>query len=855
MRLSTMKSGLVPLVALLALGAGLAGCSGDDGKDGTAGPAGGTGATGPAGPTGPTGTTGATGATGAGDYMAQVKTENCDYCHNSSAGLVRGGQGHQDVYNTYTDASKLVLDIVDVTSTLVPGTPNTYTVKLDFTVTKDSVPLIDPTKWSSKGFYTSQWDTATTQFINGQITLVQSDSSPSSTPNASAITCDSVTKICSTTTTQVPFDPKTQNGVVFAKVAQDPLNIESKPPGSTSRVTMYDNVGEDLVAYGAAAGYASAANVSGCESCHGVPYMKHGNIKAIVAGGPDFGSCKSCHNDDKVGDHEDWQFMVDAPFKWATAATPTADYSYKAKLMNDVHMSHAMEFAYPQTMANCVACHAGKLALVLDDSQFTAETCKSCHPRQYALQPGPGGTPKSYADPKRAPAMQDIWKENSVDTFSFHPVTMDSPCSTCHDGSAAPSFKQYHSGYNEVIYDPATGQKWGATKKASITSVTKTGDKLTIKLSATDAAMKPQVLISFYAYGTKDYLVACHTTDAAVAPAKPARYEYVVGTNLDADTANDNRLFTEVKTSVAGTWDVTADLAAYVPALSTGLASIPTLISSGKVSKVEVTLLPNLTVKVDGADLAVAAEGAHSAYTITKGDGALTAVPNYFSGTNAIVKEDSCNKCHDTLGTTFHNPSYGSDVQNCRNCHVPTSGGSHLEMQSRSIDSYAHAIHRFQWFDAGCPNGPNKPAEGTTPAVTNCSTDLTDPVVAARYSEHTRAMWPLFTLNACQGCHATGKFEKVLDTNSIPALLSAAYVNKTSTWKRGPQNAMVVGPADKACVSCHRAAAINADNTEALEDLNAHMVGQSYMIDNTSANPSTTSWVYRAIDKIMTALF
>jgi hypothetical protein len=327
------------------------------------------------------------------------------------------------------------------------------------------------------------------------------------------------------------------------------------------------------------------------------------------------------------------------------------------------------------------------------------------------------------------------------------------------------------------------------------------------------------------------------------------RYEYIVGTNLNTVTTDDNRLFTEVATGTPGTWDVTADLAAYVQPTATGLASIPTLISTGKVSKVEVALLPILAI--NGEE--VAAEGAHNAYTITSGDGALVAVPNYFSGTNAIVKEDSCNKCHDALGTTFHDPAYGSDTQNCRHCHVPTSGGSHLEMQSRSIDSYAHAIHRMQWFDPGCPNGPNNPS--ATPPVTGCSTDLTDPVVAARYAEHTRSMWPLFTLNACEGCHAAGKFEKVLDKNSLPALLSAAAVNKTSTWKRGPMNASVVGPADKACVSCHRTAAINADDTEALEDLNAHMVGQSYIIDNTSANPSTTSWIYRVIDKIMTALY
>ena len=30
-------------------------------------------------------------------------------------------------------------------------------------------------------------------------------------------------------------------------------------------------------------------------------------------------------------------------------------YAYKTTLMNDVHMSHAMEFPYPQSMSNCVS--------------------------------------------------------------------------------------------------------------------------------------------------------------------------------------------------------------------------------------------------------------------------------------------------------------------------------------------------------------------------------------------------------------------------------------------------------------------------------------------------------------------
>ena len=57
---------------------------------------------------------------------------------------------------------------------------------------------------------------------------------------------------------------------------------------------------------------------------------------------------------------------------------------------------------------------------------------------------------------------------------------------------------------------------------------------------------------------------------------------------------------------------------------------------------------------------------------------------------------DKCENCHAALATTFHEPSYGGSVTACRMCHITKSGGSHLEMQSRSLDSYVHAIHSIQ---------------------------------------------------------------------------------------------------------------------------------------------------------------
>src|SRR5512146_2504626 len=102
--------------------------------------------------------------------------------------------------------------------------------------------------------------------------------------------------------------------------------------------------------------YASAANASGCEKCHSTPYLKHGYIYGEVNGDPstDFYICKTCHLDNGNGGHFEWQLLVDNPplaadyLAGKVKLTPEqqAKYAYKTRLMNDVHMSHSMEFPY-----------------------------------------------------------------------------------------------------------------------------------------------------------------------------------------------------------------------------------------------------------------------------------------------------------------------------------------------------------------------------------------------------------------------------------------------------------------------------------------------------------------------------
>ena len=112
-----------------------------------------------------------------------------------------------------------------------------------------------------------------------------------------------------------------------------------------------------------------------------------------------------------------------------------------------------------------------------------------------------------------------------------------------------------------------------------------------------------------------------------------------------------------------------------------------------------------------------------------------------------------CNNCHDALATTFHSPDRGGNVVVCRLCHITKAAGSHLELQSRSIDSYAHAIHRFQDFDTG-------------------SIDFTDPVEAMHYTHHVESNFPTFGIEDCRACHNAGKFNVPDQAKSMPGVLS-----------------------------------------------------------------------------------
>jgi OmcA/MtrC family decaheme c-type cytochrome len=577
--------------------------------------------------------------------------------------------------------------------------------------------------------------------------------------------------------------------------------------------------------------------------------MKHGYRAATVEGIPDFAACKSCHYDDRKGGHEDWQWMVDDPLSWATNVKGDAEkalYAYTANVMNDTHMSHAMEFPYPMSMYNCASCHDGKLDRILADENFTATTCKSCHPVQgIDAWPSTVGDVEegTYAQDERAPPLEYLWAEGGVDTLHAALDLDANPeaCQNCHVANApalqASVFSEYHTGWDPRIHQ-ADGQKYANLYTASVDSVTIDGNLMTVAFSSNTPDIVPELTVSFYGYQTKDMLVSSHTRDA-----NAVRMEYVP----ESSGGNANALFTEAAGSGPGAWTVTLDMAAYAPV---NTDSIPDLILAGTVSKAEVAVAPELEV----GGIAVALDAVSE--TVNLGSGAF--VDNYFKGDNAIVSEEKCNVCHDQLAATFHSGSgRGGSIVVCRTCHVTTNGGSHLEMQSRSIDSYIHGVHSFQNFD------------------TDDTFESYDPVFSARYQQHISHVFPNFTINNCEACHVTVDADTAVtynvpnQANSMPGLLSPSYM--LNTWygidadglpfedpagrSIGTVPEVVTGPAVRACGGCHRARLINQDQAGELASFYGHGETFGTVVVNDS-NPAEEDLpadqvLYGVIDKIM----
>jgi OmcA/MtrC family decaheme c-type cytochrome len=508
--------------------------------------------------------------------------------------------------------------------------------------------------------------------------------------------------------------------------------------------------------------------------------------------------------------------------------------------MNDAHMSHAMEFPYPQSIANCSTCHEGKLTEVLDNSNFTAETCQSCHPIQgtdawpeYTDAMGTEHDEGKYFQPHRAPAFDYLWARD--ENLSFHDIEQFPDCVSCHGNGFAPPLIAYHDGYDPTIYDN-TGTKYADLYTVSIGQITRSGvngEFLTIDFTSSDAAIIPEVLVSMYGWDSKHFIIASHSRDgnpACVSRGTPGcRMEYTP----ESSGGSANPMFTEVSGSAPGAWSVTLDMSAF-QAVDTD--DILTLIASGEVKKVEVTLTPEL--ELGGVDVVLTA--VDKTFDFVAG----MPVDDYFKGANATVEIAKCNVCHDSLASSFHDGSGrgGDGIEVCKNCHATIFPGSHLEMASRSIESYVHSIHSFQDFDVGD------------------TFETFDPVLAKRYDQHTNHVFPNFTIRNCEACHKDGTYNVPDQSKSMPGVMSDSDV--VMTWYDieaglavedpsgrdiGFVPEYVSGPGSRACGGCHRARMINDDLAGDLASFNAHTEAFGTLIENDEDDVV----LYGVIDKIM----
>jgi OmcA/MtrC family decaheme c-type cytochrome len=630
-------------------------------------------------------------------------------------------------------------------------------------ITKDGMPFTDGlASLDQHSFYVQGYDAATRSFPNAM--------NKSLSYTTATVVSPGVYKL---TATGVSYAPESSNAFAYGYIAKDRLDTEI-----AGHYNLYDNMASAGLSFGNADEYDSYANVEGCQMCHGTPYRKHGYREAVVAGLPTFAACKACHMDDRAGGHPDWQQIVDDPVAWGNGEDASANpqYAYTRRIMNDVHMSHAMEFPYPQSMANCGAnCHKGNTDNIFADEFVSAETCKSCHPVQVR--------PEEYVDSHRAPSLGEIWEEAGV---GFHNIDLN--CSDCHSGEDFAAF--HNGGLNPAIYN-ANGERYADLYKAEITDLSYADGMIDVHFTAnTELMTAPLMLVSFYGYDTKHFLVSAHDRDAD----GNRLGEFRVG------GGDSNPRFTEASDSVQGNWHVMMDPSQFpddVPVLAQ--------IEEGVIKRAGISIQP--TVVIDG--VTVATDGVSS--TVNLVTGAME--DDYFMGDNATVNEQSCNDCHDALATTFHSPDRGGDITLCKQCHYPGSGGSHLEMQSRDIASYVHAIHRFQQFDTD-------------------EIDFSDPVFAKHYEEHVGFVFPNFTIKNCEACHYPGTYNPPDQAESLPARLSGSYENETWDRKIGNVPAYVTGPTNKACGGCHRAAFINEDDASGLTAFYQHTKQNGYLVED-----------------------
>jgi len=727
-----------------------------------------------------------------------VQFEACNGCHEGV------GDTHQEYYDSlYQDG---VIQVTDVTYKFNAGAGGTTdTTVVTFKMTKDGKPISGASVENLNIYFAAYTGTAFEGAgrlaLKGKLTYDAN----------SGVTTSTLPELAPTNTAYFDYvDESTVNGVLVV------YGYDKQLGSLPERIKQVQFPYAAILKTGTV-DYVSVANNDGCEKCHTDPYLKHGNIYAQVGGDPatDFITCKVCHLDNGNGGHLEWQLLVDDPeFAVKVLAgeeevtdEQKAQYAYKTTLMNDVHMSHAMEFPYPQSMSNCVVCHEGKLDQVLTDANLNATTCKSCHPVTGAVKKDDDTV---------------IYDTTTLALTTILPEghSLDTECTACHgEGKSAPAFNQIHTGYDKAIY-LADGTRisdvikvtiddkavYGANASTLTFSFGPTSTRKDLKDLGLDIkTMEPTVLVSLYGYNTKDFLVGGHERlkddngDGTIDSKDSRALELV----LDGESTNPR----VTVSFLDGKWLV-----------SVNMSDWKDQIKNGNIKRVEVAVMPALS-NADG--VAVALDAVSRTFDLT-----ANKFNDKFYGPIADVSD--CESCHDALATTFHSPDRGGNLVVCRMCHITKSGGSHLELQSRSLDSYIHAIHSSQQFDIADVN-------------------FADAVQAEEFTLDSELPFPRHGMD-CESCHVPGAYNVPDQHKSLPGLLSASdddLQGKTRNIADVPS--YVTGPAARACGGCHRAQLINEDEANGLATLNAHIAQYGYLVEAGDQPVSTLESVWTQV--------
>ncbi|MCW4048829.1 MAG: hypothetical protein NWE89_03745 [Candidatus Bathyarchaeota archaeon] len=752
-------------------------------------PAGLTGPEGPQGVTGPAGPAGPAGPPGASVTLA-AEPESCATCHEGA------GAEHQASYDELNQDSITVTDMAyEYTA------PNTHTVT--FTMLKDGEPF-DPADADRVRMYYVPWTG----------TAFQYEPAASRLALTGTMTFDSVTGgVTSTLTDDDPRYASSFDDMDGAIMLYGYDGGVARMPNSRVQQAKYPIGG--LLETGDGIDDVSAANVEGCERCHSVPYLKHGYYITQFNDDPttDFILCKACHMENTDGGHYEWQLLVDDPVKaveWLESDEDTsiftveqlAQLEYAPTLMNDVHMSHAMEFPYPQSMSNCIVCHEDKLDVILTEDNFNMETCKSCH--------AVTGSEEYGTDEF---ALTNLLPSPIHDAMDLE--TTD--CSGCHsDGSAMGDFEDIHPGYDTLIY-ASLDLKYSDAIVITIDDASVANDLVTVQFSATEVTdlagfdvedIVPTVMVGMYGWDTKDFIIGPH--ERLVDDNNDGEISRSSGDNraLEYEAGDEDHPRGTTVLAAGGSWEVVLDMSTWGD-----------LIDDGTVSRLEIAVMPELE-DADGDVITLDAPSRTFDLATDDFD------DDYYS---PIVDIEGCYNCHDAIGEPYHGGDRAGSIVVCRLCHITKADGSHIEMQSRSLDSYVHAIHSMQPFDIG-------------------DIDFTDAVEELHYEHHIGFPYPTHGITNCESCHVEGTYEVPDQTKSLPGLISAS--DSLEGWDRDIEEVpeYATGPAARACGGCHRAELINEDDASGLASFYQHMKAGGYLIEVVDDEIAT---IMEVIDEIM----